>query len=102
MTTGLSQSWNSELDCDSSHITARFNFHQHPQVEAQTSSSFISSRLAGIPCRLMTAMEKEPVCVFAAMSVPIPASFGSKQRSPGKEDFLSGSDWQLGNLSHGY
>lgn len=47
-------------------------------------------------------MEKEPVCVFAAMSVPIPASFGSKQRSPGKEDFLSGSDWQLGSLSHGY
>lgn len=60
-----------KMDRDSSHITPRFNFQQHPQVGAQTSSPFISSRLAGIPRRLMTAMEKEPMCVFAAMSVPL-------------------------------
>lgn len=80
--------------------TARFNFHQHPQVEVQTSSSFISSRLAGIPRRLMTEMEKEPGCVLATMSVPIRAASGSKQRSPGKGDFLSGFDWQMGSVAH--
>lgn len=57
-------SWNSELDCDSSHINARFNFHQHPQVESHASIPFISSRLAGIPRRLMTEKQKNlSVCL---------------------------------------
>ncbi|XP_073687695.1 NT-3 growth factor receptor-like [Garra rufa] len=44
--------------------------------------------------------EGSRLCV--CRSVRPPAASGFKQRSPGKEDFLSGSDWQVGSLAHGH
>lgn len=63
--------------------------------------AFISSRLAGIPRRLMTETEKEPVCVFAAMSVPIPSAFGCKVLES-RTSCLALTGGQTDGLSHGH